>query len=73
MTDDPYRMYLNDVFTVSANLAGIPAVSLPVGNADGLPVGGQLMAPWWEEERMLGLAARLEEALGYRGPGEERG
>jgi aspartyl-tRNA(Asn)/glutamyl-tRNA(Gln) amidotransferase subunit A len=67
-TDDPYRMYLNDVYTVSANLAGLPAVSLPAGNADGLPVGAQLMCPPWEEERMLGLALGLEEALGYRHP-----
>lgn len=62
-TDDPYRMYLSDVYTVSANLAGIPAVSLPVGRAGGLPVGGQLMCGPWEEERMLGIAAALEERL----------
>jgi aspartyl-tRNA(Asn)/glutamyl-tRNA(Gln) amidotransferase subunit A len=63
-TDDPYEMYLNDVYTVSANLAGLPAVSLPAGTADGLPVGAQLMCPPWEEETMLGLAARLEEMAG---------
>ncbi len=70
-TSDPYEMYLADVYTVSANLAGIPAVSLPVGNADGLPVGGQLMCRAWDEERMLGLAHRLEEVLEYRHPLEE--
>jgi aspartyl-tRNA(Asn)/glutamyl-tRNA(Gln) amidotransferase subunit A len=67
-TSDPYEMYLADVYTVSANLAGIPAVSLPIGNADGLPVGGQLMCRAWDEERMLGLAHRLEEVLEYRHP-----
>ncbi|MFW6193653.1 MAG: Asp-tRNA(Asn)/Glu-tRNA(Gln) amidotransferase subunit GatA, partial [Gemmatimonadota bacterium] len=67
-TDDPFRMYLSDVYTVSANLAGLPAVSLPVGDADGLPVGAQLTCPPWEEERMLGLALRLEEALGFVHP-----
>lgn len=67
---DPYAMCLADVYTVSANLAGIPAVSIPIGNSDGLPVGGQLMCPRWEEERMLGLAARLEELVEYEHPSD---
>jgi aspartyl-tRNA(Asn)/glutamyl-tRNA(Gln) amidotransferase subunit A len=67
-TADPFEMYLSDVFTVSANLAGLPAVSVPIGNADGLPVGGQFMAARWNEELMLGLAARLEELVDYRHP-----
>lgn len=66
--DDPYAMYLADVYTVSANLAGIPAVSIPIGNLEGLPVGGQLMCPEWEEERMLAIARRLEERLEYEHP-----
>jgi len=66
--DDPYEMYLSDVYTVSANLAGVPAVSIPIGNAGGLPVGGQLMTAPWDEEMMLGIAARLEEVVGYRHP-----
>jgi len=61
--DDPHEMYLSDVYTVSANLAGIPALSLPVGEVDGLPVGGQLMTAPWQEERMLGIASALEELL----------
>ncbi len=61
-------MYLADVYTVSANLAGIPAVSIPIGNHERLPVGGQLMCPHWEEERMLGIAHRLEDVIGYVHP-----
>ncbi len=44
-TTDPYAMYLNDIFTATANLAGVPAMSLPIGRVDGLPVGGQFIAP----------------------------
>ena len=61
---DPYEMYLSDVFTVTANLAGVPAMSLPIGRVDGLPVGGQLMAPHFAERRMLQIAAAIEQALG---------
>ena len=66
--EDPYAMYLSDVYTVSANLVGIPAMSIPIGEVDGLPVGGQLMCPHWEEERMLGVAARLEHQVGFELP-----
>jgi aspartyl-tRNA(Asn)/glutamyl-tRNA(Gln) amidotransferase subunit A len=55
-TGDPLRMYLSDVFTVSANLAGLPGVSIPCGFADGLPVGLQLLGPPLEEARLLRLA-----------------
>ena len=61
--EDPYSMYLSDVFTVTANLAGIPAVSVPVGTVDGLPVGGQILAPRWGEEVMLRAAAVVERTL----------
>jgi aspartyl-tRNA(Asn)/glutamyl-tRNA(Gln) amidotransferase subunit A len=63
-TDDPYEMYLSDVFTVTANLVGIPALSLPIGTVDGLPVGGQLMGRHWDEERILRVARALESAQG---------
>ncbi|HET9949985.1 MAG TPA: amidase family protein, partial [Longimicrobiales bacterium] len=63
-TADPVEMYLSDVFTVTANLAGIPGVSVPVGRVGGLPVGGQVLAPWWEEETMLAVAGVLEAACG---------
>lgn len=62
--DDPVSMYLSDVFTVTANLAGLPAMSVPIGPGDALPLGGQLIAPWWEEERMVSLGAAIERAMG---------
>jgi len=68
-TDDPVAMYLSDVFTVTANLAGIPGVSVPIGSIDGqgaspLPLGGQFLAPPWEEARMLQAARTLEASYG---------
>ncbi len=65
---DPYDMYLSDVYTVSANLAGLPAVSVPIGNIGSLPIGAQFMAPRFGEETLLGLALRLEELTGYACP-----
>jgi aspartyl-tRNA(Asn)/glutamyl-tRNA(Gln) amidotransferase subunit A len=54
---DPIAMYLSDLFTVSANLAGIPALSLPAGrSSEGLPIGLQLQAPHYAEERLLAIA-----------------
>ena len=46
---DPYEMYLSDIFTATANLAGVPAMSVPIGRVDGLPVGGQFIAPHFDE------------------------
>ena len=63
-TTDPYEMYLNDIFTVTANLAGIPAMSQPIGRVDGLPIGGQLMAPHFREYEMFTAAFALERQLG---------
>jgi aspartyl-tRNA(Asn)/glutamyl-tRNA(Gln) amidotransferase subunit A len=57
-------MYLSDVFTVTANLAGIPAMSVPVGTVDGLPVGAQIMARHFDEGRMLAIGAVIERAFG---------
>ncbi|MDQ3950515.1 MAG: amidase family protein, partial [Gemmatimonadota bacterium] len=61
---DPYEMYLSDIFTVTANLTGVPAMSVPVGRVDGLPVGGQLMAPHFRETDLFAAAYGLEQALG---------
>ncbi|MEW4526123.1 Asp-tRNA(Asn)/Glu-tRNA(Gln) amidotransferase subunit GatA [Maioricimonas sp. JC845] len=62
MVDDPLAMYLNDIYTIGANLAGIPGLSLPCGRSDaGLPIGLQLLAAPFEEERLL-RAARMYEA-----------
>ncbi len=62
-TEDPVAMYLADIFTCSLNLAALPAMSLPVGRSQGLPVGAQLIAPMMGEARMLSVAAALEAAL----------
>ena len=62
-TGDPVAMYLADIFVAPANLAGLPAVSLPLARSEGLPVGGQLIAPGFEEARMLALAGTLERHL----------
>jgi aspartyl-tRNA(Asn)/glutamyl-tRNA(Gln) amidotransferase subunit A len=59
---DPYSMYLADIFTVTANLAGVPAMSQPIGRIDGLPVGGQFMAGHFAEETMFAAAFALERA-----------
>lgn len=61
---DPYEMYLSDIFTVTANLAGIPGLSLPIGRIGGLPVGGQLLASHFDEATMFRVAYALEAALG---------
>jgi aspartyl-tRNA(Asn)/glutamyl-tRNA(Gln) amidotransferase subunit A len=64
-TDDPLSMYLNDFCTVPMPLAGIPAISIPSGLADGLPVGFQLAAPAFAENRLLAAAYALEQAIGF--------
>ncbi|MGI9141420.1 MAG: Asp-tRNA(Asn)/Glu-tRNA(Gln) amidotransferase subunit GatA [Gemmatimonadaceae bacterium] len=68
---DPYEMYLSDIFTAGANLAGVPAISIPVGAAAGLPIGGQIIAPHFGESVMFRSAFALERALaGQYLPGE---
>jgi aspartyl-tRNA(Asn)/glutamyl-tRNA(Gln) amidotransferase subunit A len=62
-TQDPVAMYLADIFVCPINLAGLPALSLPAGRSEGLPVGAQLIAPTFEEEKLLAAAAVLERAL----------
>ncbi|HQR16987.1 MAG TPA: Asp-tRNA(Asn)/Glu-tRNA(Gln) amidotransferase subunit GatA [Gemmatimonadales bacterium] len=63
-TEDPVAMYLADIFVSAVSLAGLPAMSLPVGLSEGLPVGAQLVAPAFGEARMLEVAGAVEAALG---------
>ncbi|HHC29954.1 MAG TPA: Asp-tRNA(Asn)/Glu-tRNA(Gln) amidotransferase subunit GatA, partial [Rhodobacterales bacterium] len=63
---DPVQMYLNDVFTVTVNLAGLPGISVPAGlDAKGLPLGLQLIGKPWEEADLLNTAYALERAAGF--------
>ena len=62
---DPIAMYLNDLFTVSANLSGLPGLSAPCGFSDGLPIGLQLVAPFNEEGRLLNVAHRYQQVTDW--------
>jgi aspartyl-tRNA(Asn)/glutamyl-tRNA(Gln) amidotransferase subunit A len=66
-TADPLAMYLSDYFTVPMPLAGIPAISIPCGLCDDLPVGLQLAGPAFSENRILEAAYALEQAIGFEG------
>lgn len=61
-TKDPLSMYLSDIFTVPANIAGIPAISMPIWGKNKLPYGFQIMAPSFKEERLLGASMIIEKA-----------
>jgi aspartyl-tRNA(Asn)/glutamyl-tRNA(Gln) amidotransferase subunit A len=67
MTDvDPVQMYLNDVFTVTVNMAGLPGIAVPTGlDSKGLPMGLQLIGRPWEEGDLLSSAYALEQAAGF--------
>lgn len=62
-TDDPIKMYLEDIYTVLANLVGIPAMSVPMGDKDGLPFGMQIMANKFEEKAMFSAAKQIQTLL----------
>jgi aspartyl-tRNA(Asn)/glutamyl-tRNA(Gln) amidotransferase subunit A len=63
--DDPLEMYLSDIYTITANLAGVPALSLPCGlSSSGLPIGVQLIGKQFDEARLLRAAHNLEQGLG---------
>ena len=72
-TEDPWTMYLNDLFTVPMSLAGIPAISIPAGLAEpsggggGLPVGFQIAAPAFAEQKLVEAAFALEGELAFDG------
>ncbi len=64
--DDPIKMYLNDVFTVPASLAGLPGISVPVGlDHEGLPMGLQILGRAWDEQTVLNAALALEKAAAF--------
>jgi aspartyl-tRNA(Asn)/glutamyl-tRNA(Gln) amidotransferase subunit A len=66
-TDDPWAMYLNDYCTVPVPLAGLPAISIPNGLSEGLPVGFHVIGPAFSEPRLLDAAYALEQAIGFDG------
>jgi aspartyl-tRNA(Asn)/glutamyl-tRNA(Gln) amidotransferase subunit A len=63
--DDPVTMYLNDIYTIGANLAGLPGLSMPCGFIDELPMGLQLIGPHFSEERILGAAHRFQQVTDW--------
>ncbi len=66
--DDPVTMYLNDVFTVTANLAGLPGLAVPAGlDAQGLPLGLQVIGRAFDEETVFSVGGALERAAGFSG------
>ena len=64
-TDDPIAMYLEDIYTLSINLAGIPAMSIPAGFADGMPVGLQIMGDYFAEAKLLNVAHKFQQATDW--------
>ena len=65
-TDNPLEMYLSDIYTITVNLAGVPALSMPCGvSSKGLPIGIQLMGRHFCEAELLKAAHKLETAIGF--------
>ncbi|MBQ9789628.1 MAG: Asp-tRNA(Asn)/Glu-tRNA(Gln) amidotransferase subunit GatA, partial [Lentisphaeria bacterium] len=68
MQEDPIAMWLNDIYTVSVSLAGLPAMSLPIGlNKDGLPLGMQIIGKAFDEQSVFEAASALEKQAGFEG------
>jgi aspartyl-tRNA(Asn)/glutamyl-tRNA(Gln) amidotransferase subunit A len=63
--DNPVAMYLNDIYTIATNLAGLPGMSIPVAPVDGLPVGLQIVGNYFEEGRLLNVAHRLQQVTDW--------
>ncbi len=63
--NDPVAEYLEDIYTITANLAGLPGLSMPAGFADGLPVGVQLLAPYFQEGRLLNIAHQYQQVTDW--------
>ena len=64
-TDDPYQMYLADIFTIPANMAGIPGIAIPCGFSEGLPVSLQILGRPFDEQTVLSVAHAYERAAGW--------
>ncbi|HEX9251181.1 MAG TPA: amidase family protein, partial [Ignavibacteriaceae bacterium] len=63
-SDDPLQMYLSDIYTTSANLAGIPGMSIPIGkNSENLPIGLQILSQQFEEEKIFQLAKHIQDEI----------
>ncbi len=65
LRDDPVDMYRQDIHTIGASLAGLPGLSMPAGEAGGLPLGAQLLAPHFAEERLFAVAAAFQRATDW--------
>jgi aspartyl-tRNA(Asn)/glutamyl-tRNA(Gln) amidotransferase subunit A len=64
-TDDPVTMYLNDIYTIAANLAGLPGLSMPVQPVNGLPVGLQIIGNYFAEAKLLNVAHKFQQETGW--------
>lgn len=58
---DPLSMYLEDIFLAGVSLSGLPAISVPAGKVNGLPIGCQFIAPFWQEGKLIQIASQLED------------
>ena len=65
LVDDPVQMYLNDIFTIAANLAGLPALSMPAGFSGGKPVGVQLIGQVFDEAGILNAAHQFQQVTDH--------
>lgn len=63
--DDPIEMYLSDIYTIAINLAGLPAMSIPAGFIDGMPVGLQIIGNYFAEDRLLNLAHQFQQVTNW--------
>ncbi|MCL5043577.1 MAG: Asp-tRNA(Asn)/Glu-tRNA(Gln) amidotransferase subunit GatA [Gammaproteobacteria bacterium] len=63
--DDPVSLYLTDIYTITANLAGVPGIALPAGFANGLPIGMQLLGPYFSEARLLNIAHQYQQVTDW--------
>jgi aspartyl-tRNA(Asn)/glutamyl-tRNA(Gln) amidotransferase subunit A len=63
--DDPIEMYLSDIYTIAVNLAGLPAMSIPAGFIDGMPVGLQIIGNYFAEDRLLKIAHQYQQVTDW--------